>query len=48
MTTGPADEQFHTIQLVNAQNISPQDLVLNHSAVAGFPHLVLQVAKQQR
>ncbi len=48
MTTGPADVPFHIIQLGHAQNLSPQDLVLNHSMVAGFAHLVLQVAKQQR
>ncbi len=48
MTTEPAEVQIHTIQLVNAQKVSPQDLVLNHSMVAGFAHLVLQVAKQQR
>ncbi len=48
MTTGPADVQFHTVQLGNAQTLSPQDLVLNRSMVVGFAHLVLLVAKQQR
>lgn len=48
MTTRPAYVSFHIIQPDNAHKFSPQDLVLNHSMVAGFAHLVLQVAKQQR